>query len=106
MRYRTCELNSLKKLGFEGEIKAPTPPLNSFSNVFFFRKIAIFVTFKENCLIRFSKLFEKRKYRESEVRKTLNLVSPYFLYPNFKQSFLYVSVHVMLRHSVVSNAYQ
>ena len=38
MRYSTCKLKYLKKLGSEGEGNVPKPTLNNFSNFFISQK--------------------------------------------------------------------
>ena len=58
----------------------PMSPLNNFRK-FFFRKIAIFVTFIGDYTIRFLKQFEKNKILQ-KLKKTL--VSPHFPNANFK----------------------
>ena len=48
MRYRTCKLKPLKKLGIGAEGKVSIPPLNNFSNSFSFlknRKTLVFPQF-------------------------------------------------------------
>ena len=76
------------------------PSFNNFTNcLFFFRKVAIFVTFKGDHTIRFSNQLKKKKRIPWKLcRKTL--VSPHFSNPNFKPIFcLCASVHVMfLQH--------
>ena len=61
MRYRTCKRKFLEKNGFCG--KRHSFPFLRSTILIIFRKTAIFVTFIKNYTIKFSKQFEKRKYR-------------------------------------------